>query len=158
MSAESLLRSVQIARTYMQQKVDDLAEPQLLEVPGGAGNNVLWNVGHIVLSNDRMLYGPSGAATPVPETWENWFKAGSSPADWDETPPVAEVLDQFHTQAARIAEDYKNGTFASFKPLELIPGLTLQSVEDALGFCVLHEGAHIGIVIGLRRQLGALKV
>lgn len=55
MSVDSLLRNTQAARTYMQQKVDDLSEAQLLEVPEGAGNNVLWNVGHIVLSNDRLL-------------------------------------------------------------------------------------------------------
>lgn len=66
-------------------------------------------------------------------------------------------MDAFHTQVARIADDVKKGTFANYQPFELVPGFTLESVEDALGFNVLHEGSHIGIVISIRRLLGVGK-
>lgn len=153
---ESLAKNLQIARGYMMQKVDDLSPEQLLEVPDGAANNVLWNLGHVVMSHYGMLYKPSGVELPVPQAWEDWFKPGTSPSDWTEQPPVDEVIAAARNQIPHIIENYSKGAFASFKPYDLVPGVTLSSPEDAMGFMLTHEGSHVGIVISLRRLLGAV--
>ena len=76
MEMEPVLKSVRVARAYMKSKIDDLSHEQLLLVPQGATNNVLWNIGHIVLSHYRLAYRPSGGTVPVPQTWEGWFLPG----------------------------------------------------------------------------------
>ncbi len=155
MDMKSLLHSARIARGYMKQRIDGLSGEELVLVPDGAENNVLWNVGHIVLSHFRLVYRPSGATVPVPETWNEWFLPGTSPDNWTERGPlVGEVMDQFHTQIDRIEADHAKGLFNSYKPFELKSGSRLASAEEAMAFNLMHEGIHIGAVIALRQRMG----
>ncbi len=155
MTTESLINAARITRGYMKIRIEGLSEDQLRAVPKGAENNVLWNVGHIVLSNYRLIYRPTGVPVPLPSTWEGWFLPGTSPNDWGSNgPSVAEVLEQFETQVDRIATDHANGLFQTYKSFQLKSGSSLGSVEEALAFNLMHEGIHIGAIIALRRQLG----
>lgn len=155
MDMPALLNSARIARGYMKQRIVGLSSDDLLHVPNGTDNNILWNLGHIVLSHFRLLYRPSGATVPVPETWNEWFLPGTSPAGWGASGPSAgAVLDQFHSQFDRIAADHANGIFAAYKPFELKSGARLNNAEEAMAFNLMHEGIHIGAVIALRQRMG----
>lgn len=155
MNAEALINSARLTRTYMAKRVEGLTKDQMLAVPDGAENNILWNVGHIVLTNYRLLYRPSGATVPVPSTWDAWFLPGTSPADWGATPPSTDdVLKEFHAQNDRIQADYAAGLLKTYKPFTLKSGSALNSLEEGLAFNLMHEGIHIGAIIALRRQLG----
>jgi hypothetical protein len=155
MDTESLLKSARVARGYMHKRVEGLSRDQLLAVPAGAENNILWNLGHIVLSNYRLVYRPCGAAVPVASAWEGWFLPGTSPANWGGTPPsVDEVLAEFHAQVDRIQADYRKGAFKAYKPFQLKSGSSLESLDEALAFNLMHEGIHIGAIIALRHRLG----
>lgn len=155
MNTESLINAARLTRSYMKKRVDGLSKEQLLALPEGAENNILWNVGHIVLTNYRLLYRPSGGTVPVPSTWDGWFLPGTSPANWGTTPPSADdVLKEFQTQNDRIQSDHEAGLFKTYKPFTLKSGSSLNSVDEALAFNLMHEGIHIGAIIALRRQLG----
>ncbi len=155
MDTESLINSARVARGYMNKRIAGLSREQLLAIPAGAENNVLWNVGHIVLSHYRLIYRPCGATVPVPDTWENWFLPGSSPANWKPTgPAIDEVLAEFHGQTDRIQTDFHNGLFKNYKAFQLKSGDSLASLDEALAFNLMHEGIHIGALIALRHQLG----
>jgi len=155
MNVEALINAARLTRSYMQKRVEGLSKEQLLAVPDGAENNILWNVGHIVLTNYRLLYRPAGATVPVPSTWDGWFLPGTSPAGWGATPPSADdVLKEFHAQNDRIQADYAAGLLKTYKPFTLKSGASLNSLEEGLVFNQMHEGIHIGAIIALRRQLG----
>ena len=155
MEMEPALKSVRVARAYMKSKIDDLSHEQLLLVPQGATNNVLWNIGHIVLSHYRLAYRPSGGTVPVPQTWEGWFLPGTSPDKWGATgPSIGNVLSEFEAQTDRIESDFRRGAFENYKPFKLKSGFTLDTIAEALSFNVMHEGIHIGAIIALRHQMG----
>jgi hypothetical protein len=152
---KALIASARIARGYMRQRIDGMSDGELLRIPTGAENNVLWNVGHVVLSHYRLVYRPSGATVPVPEHWNDWFLPGTSPANWGRNAPSAgDVLDQFDAQFDRIEADHAQGLFATYKPFELKSGSRLGSVEEAMAFNLMHEGIHIGAVIALKQRMG----
>ncbi len=156
MSAESVLKTLQACRGFFQKAVNDLSEEQLLEVPDGSNNNVLWNMGHIVYSNCGMTYRRCGLDMPIPEAYIDLFKAGSSPSDWADAPPVKEVVDHFNTGTAKICEDYRAGVFKDFEAFELMPGYKIESIEDVLAFNIFHESVHIGITSKLIKQLNTV--
>ncbi len=125
-------------------QLEGLSEAQVREVPDGISNNILWNLGHILYYEAVFLYGNSGQPLPVPDSYETFFKAGSSPADWTETPDVAEVVERYKTQAGQSASDFAAGKFDAFKPMKINDQVTLDSLEEALTFHVFHEGVHVG--------------
>ncbi len=154
MSTTAIAKTFMSTRTYFVQHVDDLTEKQLIEVPNGASNNILWNIGHIVNSHDRMLYSPCGIEVPSPPLYDEWFKAGSSPSTWKTLPNADEVLDEIENQGERILKDYTAGKFDNYESWELVPGLSLDNADEAMGFCAMHEGIHLGSILALRQQLG----
>ena len=154
---ESIYKIVRMTRSYMSRHVTDLDEEQLLEIPDGAGANVLWNVGHVLFTHASMLYPPCGLPMPIPEEYEALFKAGTSPSDWSETPNVEEVLGRLKDLTEHTYVDYKTGKFDQYEDRELLKGYSLDSVEDAFAVNILHEGVHIGVIMSLRKQLGAVK-
>jgi len=155
METDPILKSVRVARAYMHSKIEDLSPEQMLEVPEGAVNNVLWNIGHIVLSHYRLLYRPCGGSAPLPQVWEGWFMPGTSPENWGTDGPVLDtVLGEFETQVDRIDSEVRKGAFANYKSFKLKSGFTLDNVAEALNFNTMHEGIHIGAIIALRHQMG----
>lgn len=155
MADENLLRSTDLSRGYLRTIIHKLSDEQLVIVPEGASNNVLWNLGHLTLSHAGLAYGPCGLESPVPENYGELFKSGTSPANWDEAPSVSEVQEQFKGVHERMKEDYRNGAFDGFKPRELMAGITLDNIEQALGFNLIHEGVHIGALISICKLMDA---
>ncbi|MCH8204007.1 MAG: DinB family protein [Candidatus Hydrogenedentes bacterium] len=130
--------------------LDGLEEAQLLAVPEGLSNNILWNLGHVLFYESVFLYGQSDAPQVLPENYGELFKAGSSPKDWDAPPDVAEVVERYKTQVDQTASDFEAGKFSGFKPMNIRDQVTLGSFEESLAFHCFHEGIHLG-------RIGALK-
>lgn len=154
MSTTALTKTMQATRTYFIQHVDDLTEKQLNEVPKGAPNNILWNIGHIINSHDRMLYPQCGLEIPCPDFYDEWFKGGTSPSTWKTMPDPDKVLDEIENQGERLLKDYNAGKFEKYASWELVPGFSLNDADEAIGFCAMHEGVHLGMIMALRRALG----
>ena len=130
--------------------VEGMDEAQLLAVPEGLSNNIVWNLGHVLFYESVFLYGQSGAPEVIPESYGELFKAGTSPADWNAPPDVSEVVERFNTQLDQTVSDFEAGKFDSFKPMKIRDQMTLASLEESLAFHCFHEGVHLG-------RIGALK-
>jgi hypothetical protein len=155
MANDAMVKTYLAGRGYFASHLAGLTDEQLTTVPEGAANSILWNVGHIVMSNYGMLHGASGVDVPAPAEWGPLFKGGSDPANWgDDAPSPSEIMNAFNAQADTIIAGLKNDTFDNFQPMELSPELKLNSVDEALGFIIIHEGVHHGNIIVLRKLLG----
>ncbi len=132
-------------------QIDGMDEAQLLAVPDGLSNNILWNLGHVLFYESVFLYAQSGAPVPVPESYGDLFKAGTSPSDWDAAPDVGEVVERYKTQLDQTKSDFEAGKFAGFKPMNIRDRLTLATFEEALAFHCFHEGVHLGRIGALKR-------
>ena len=78
---------------------DTNLEKQLI-IPKGCNNNMLWQIGHCVVSQQRLMYSLSGLPINVSDSYSANFKIGSSPKDWLETPDIEEVK-------TRLANDHE---------------------------------------------------
>ena len=89
MKYRALLDQMKEIRGYLLGSTKGLSHEQLVVVPEGFSNNILWNVGHAITDNCSMLYPPAGHEFPLPNNYLDWFAPGTSPADWVETPSCA---------------------------------------------------------------------
>lgn len=147
-------KTLNTTRFHMLRELEGLTQTDFLTIPEQRDDNILWNIGHLLCSLSRLTYVFSGYPLPIPESYLTTFGKNTTATAWDSDPDVDEVLDRFKAMPEKIAEDYRQGHFSEYKTLELAPGHTVESVEEAVAFHCFHEGLHIGMVISIKELLG----
>ena len=151
-------KTFRITRHHMLREIEGLSHEDMLVIPEGRDDNVLWNVGHLLCSLSRLTYVFSGHPLPIPEGYLELFGKGTSARNWTGDPDPAEVLERFKALPAQIEADYLAGHFTEYKALQITPDDTIASVEEAVAFHCFHEGLHIGMIITLKELLGLASV
>ena len=154
MSAQELVALLQGGQGFIENAVDGLSDEQLSAVPEGLSNNIVWNLGHLANSLTGMTYARSGLENPLPESYPDLFKSGSSPSTWEKAPVVSEVVENFKKLTPQVSEDLLAGKFDSFEAFDLMPGFTMNSIEQVLGFHLMHAGMHMHAIGAIKRALG----
>jgi hypothetical protein len=140
-----------ITRNNILSLLEKLSEEQIIVVPPKFNNNILWNAGHVLNSQQRLCYGLTGNPLYIPESYGPLFSKGSSPKDWKETPPIGEIKRLLMETTPLLKEDYHKGIFKNFKEYTTSYGYTLRSAEDVICFNNVHEGVHFGVMMALRK-------
>jgi hypothetical protein len=142
-------KTLRTTRWHMTREIEGLDAEQMLVIPPGREDNIIWNIGHSLCSLSRLTYVFSGFPLPIPEEYLEIYGKGTSAKAWDANPDVAEALGLFNGLLDRIEADYRSGRFQEYKPLTIGPN-DITSVEEAVAFHCFHEGLHIGMVITLK--------
>lgn len=95
-------------RALMGQMVVDLPDSVLVRVPDGYRNNIRWNLRHIVVSQQLLLYKLSATEMHVSDEMVDLFRAGSSPDDWDTTPDIEHMKTLLQELPERLGEDLES--------------------------------------------------
>ena len=132
---------------------DGLTDDQRLAVPDGLSNHVLWNLGHVVVTERLLAYGLARRPLGVPDAWVAAFRKGTRPTPGEAAVPYAEVRDAALALPDQTAADLRAGRLdsADFREYRTTPGVVLASVADAVRFNLYHEGLHLGSVLALRK-------
>ena len=133
------------------QIVDSLPPDALATIPDGMSNHVLWNVGHLVVTMQSLVYGLSGLPLGVPDEWVAAFRKGTTPQDGVAAVPYGEVRDAFLALPDQAEADLRAGAFRQYREYTTTPGVVLADVGDALRFNLFHEGLHLGSILALRK-------
>tara|TARA_R110001583_G_scaffold883_1_gene7930 strand:- start:1430 stop:1897 length:468 start_codon:yes stop_codon:yes gene_type:complete len=125
----------------------------LLKIPNGYRNNIWWNIAHVVVTQQLLVYKLSGVDMKIPLELIDKFKKGSVP-DGTATDDEIDMIKGFLFSTIEWAqEDYENGVFKDFVVYETSAKVTLNNVEDAIAFNLFHEGLHLGVVLSLKKVL-----
>ena len=137
-------------RQLIRQALAGLSEEAYFNIPQGFDNNIAWNLGHIIVTQQALHYRLSGQPTLTNKEDVAMFKTGSSPADWTSRPDIGRLLELLVEAGPKLQDDYAAGLFATFRPYTTFTGITLRTIEDALAFNNFHEGLHLGTILALR--------
>jgi len=133
-------------RKTLVEKVSGLTEKEFLLIPEGFKTSILWNLGHLVVSQQRLHYSLSSLPALVDRRYVVTFAKGSSPSEWKKVPEVADVLAKLVELPDQLETNYKEGKFTNFTPYDTSAGHRLETIEDSLIFNNFHEGLHMGII------------
>ncbi|HYD91501.1 MAG TPA: DinB family protein [Flavobacterium sp.] len=126
---------------------------QLNKVPQGFSNNLIWNIGHIIVSQQLLVYGGSGQAMHVSQDLINKYMRGTRP-EGDVTQQEAdEIKNLLFWPIDKAEEDYNAGLFTTYTERKTQMGFLLKTVNDAIAFNNYHEGIHLGIMMSIRKFL-----
>jgi hypothetical protein len=124
---------------------------QLNKIPDGWNNNLMWHIGHIMVSQQILVYSGSGLQTSLSKDIVAMYMRGTKPErDVTET-EVEEMKGLLFSTIQKTEEDYRNGIFTTYTSRKSELGFDLSSTEDAIAFNNYHEGIHLGMVLRLKK-------
>lgn len=131
--------------------LDDLDEDQINEIPQGFSNNIVWNLGHIIVTQQLLFNGNAGIEMKIPVDWVEKYRKGSKPSErvsLEEFELMKEIL------VSKIDEsevDYVNGLYSTYSPYKTTYGIQINTIEDVIRFLYAHDGFHWGIIVALKK-------
>ena len=126
---------------------------QLNKTPQGFSNNLIWNIGHIIVTQQLLVYKLSGLPMMISDELVEKYKKGTKVESAASQEEVDEIKSLLFTTIEKTKEDYANGLFKNYTEYPTSTGFVLANVEGALAFNNFHEGLHIGIMMSIRKFL-----
>ena len=130
-----------------------LSEEQLLFIPEGFRNNILWNLGHLIVTQQILHYRRTGQEMYISPYLVNQFRRGTSPADWENTPDISDLLPLLMDLPNKLEEDYQAGKLKTYEKLTTSTGVVLSNIEEAISYNNFHEGLHMGVLLSMKKLL-----
>lgn len=150
---EFQLSLLEKTRRRMLAIADGLTPAQLTAVPRGFHNNVLWNLGHLIVSQQVLCYVKSGLAPRAPGYLTPLFGKGTSPAQWAGQIDPMEVKSWLMESMALLRADFEQHVFKSYEPYETSSGMILTNIGEALSYVLWHESQHLGVAMALKKTV-----
>ena len=134
--------------------IENLTLEQLAMIPKGFNNNLLWNFGHIAITQQLLVVGLSQCVMEVPVALIEKYRKGTLASDID-TPEadLAYFKANFVKLVDQTEQMHSEGHLGAFKEYETSYGVKLTSLKDAVIFNNVHEGLHIGYMMAMKRCL-----
>lgn len=148
---EAIFKTWATNRQLYAQYFDQYSIEQLNQVPAGFNNNLIWNIGHIIVAQQALIYRLSNLEMQISDELFNRYKSGTKPAEFVEQPAIDELKHYLTTLIDQTKADVKAGKFVSFNERLTGTGFMLSNIEDAFVFNNYHEGMHLGVMMSLRK-------
>lgn len=148
---ENEFKNTRTSREIYRRFFDNYTLEQLNTIPQGFSNNLIWNIGHIVVSQQMLVYMGAGQEPMVSKELIAQYMRGTKP-ERDVTQEEAdEIKNLLFVTVEKSEEDYNNGLFTAYNTRKTELGFELNSVEDAISFNNYHEATHLGIMMSLKK-------
>ncbi|WP_281541603.1 DinB family protein [Maribacter aestuarii] len=133
--------------------LNNTSKENLLKIPAGFRNNIWWNIAHVVVTQQLLIYKLSGIQMRIPNEFVDKFKKGTVP-DGHATETEIKTIDELLIPTIQwTKEDYESGIFKDYHEYTTSAKVTLGNIDDAISFNLFHEGLHLGSILALRNML-----
>lgn len=126
---------------------------QINKVPDAFKNNLIWNFGHIICTQQILCYKLAGLSPNIEAELIDKYKKGSAPDGLASQQEFEFLKSLALSNIDKLESDYKEGKFSNYTPYETSYGIKLNSIEEAIAFNNVHEGLHFGYSMALRKHL-----
>ncbi|WP_428230996.1 DinB family protein [Flavobacterium sp.] len=124
---------------------------QLNKIPPGFNNNLIWNIGHCISSQQVLIYKLSGLPTMASEAFIAKYRKGTKPEADVSQAEVDEIRALLLSTLSQTEKDFANNIFVTYNEYTTSLGFTLKNIAGALDFNNYHEGIHTGIIMSIRK-------
>lgn len=123
---------------------------QLNTVPKGFKNSIYWNIAHVVVTQQLLVYHLSKLPMLVSNQFVETFRKGTQ-TEFDATKENVDQLNELLFSTLKQTKlDHNNSLFKSYQPYTVSTKSTLKTVEEAIEFNNFHEGIHLGYILAMK--------
>jgi DinB superfamily len=148
---EKQFKILSATRTNILKAISDLTVDQLNTIPKGFKNNIIWNVAHVLVTQQLLCYKLSGLDMIVDSSFVDLFKKGSE-ADYEVSEEeVTLIKEELSNLVEKTKGDYENGVFKNYDEYPTSYDVILNCIDDAIQFNNVHEGLHLGYIMAMKK-------
>lgn len=148
---ESVFKTWKTSRNLFLTYFEKYSVEQLNKVPEGFSNNLIWNIGHVIVAQQGLIYKNCGLDGYVSNEMFDLYKGGSKPTGKTTEAEINELKELLISLIEKTETDFNNGVFVTFNERMTGTGFHLGSLKDAFEFTNYHEGLHLGFMINIRK-------
>jgi len=130
---------------------DNYSTRQLNETPGGFSNNLIWNIRHIIVAQQKLIYKDSNLPGYVPDGLAHLYNPETEPSREATQEEPAELKGLLIALIGKTIKDFQKGIFKAYNERTSAKDFHLAYVTDALVFNNYHEGLHLGYMMCIRK-------
>lgn len=138
-------------RNILKSFFEDYSLDQLNKTPQGFSNNIIWNLGHIIVAQQRLVYKASDLSMDVSDDLFGIYKPGTRPTGTTTQVEADELKELLILHTEKTKSDFSEGKFRSYNPLTTSTGFYLANLNDAIEFNNYHEALHYGFMMNIRK-------
>lgn len=140
-------------RKILESFLDNYTLEELNKIPDGFSNNIIWNIAHVIATQQILVYRLSGLPTIISDDLIDRFKKGTKPESDLSQAEVDAIKNLLFSTIEKTKEDFNNKVFQDYNEYTVTTKSTLTNVEEAIDFNNFHEGIHLGSILALRKFL-----
>lgn len=144
---------IKTTRTNFLDLMAGLSVEEINSIPVGFNNNIIWNLGHIVATQQILCYHFSNLDMRLDQSFVEQYKKGTRP----EAPVTGEEWEKLKNwsllKVDNLKTDFTAGIFQAYQPYTTSYGVSLSNITEAIHFSAVHEGLHYGYALALKRAI-----
>jgi hypothetical protein len=148
---QEILAITKCSRNMISKLIQGYTLEQLNKVPASFNNNIVWNIAHIIVTQQILVYKLSGLPMIVTDEMVEKYRKGTKTEHFATQEEVDEILSLLTQTMDQIEHDIEKDIFTNFTEYPTSAGYVLTSAQDAMTFNNFHEGIHLGVILGLRK-------
>lgn len=148
---ETTFRIAQTSRNILLQFLENHSLEQLNTIPEGFKNNIIWNIGHIVVVQQMLVYNLSGLPMMVSDELVAKYRKGSAPTSNVNDNELSVLKKLLFATLEKTKADFETDIFKSYNEFTTMTGFVVNSAKAAMEFNNFHEGLHIGIIMQIKK-------
>lgn len=148
---EAVFKTWRTSRSLIATYFENYNLKQLNQVPEGFNNNLTWNIGHIIVAQQGLVYKGSGLDSYLPEALTARYIPGTKPDGQTSQDEIDKLKELLFSLIEKTEIDFRQGIFQTYKERTTGTGFHLSSIEDALEFNNYHEALHLGAMMAIRK-------
>ncbi len=140
-------------RILFYKTLENLTLDQLNTKPKGFNNTIFWNIKHVVITQQLIIYRLSELPVLVTETEIETYKKGTKSESKATIEDIELLKYQLFSTLEKTKEDYQKGLFKKYTEYTVSTKSILTSINEALAFNNSHEGIHFGYILAMKKIL-----
>lgn len=147
------LKKLKQLRTVLLERTKHLTMEQYNFIPAGSKNNIIWNMGHILVTSDGLFYQNSPQLRLTDENLRVNYQMGSKPSEQVDRNDIARIrlllqqTPEIYQQHA--TPDRTEDVFAALRDTGLVP-----IGDGEMQFLLFHEEMHLQKIMNMLGTLG----
>lgn len=126
---------------------------KLNAIPEGYSNNLIWNIGHIIVVQQMLVYKLSGLPMMISDIMIEKYKKGTKPEHTVTQEEIDEIKILLFSTLEKAKKDFTNNIFQEYSEFTTMTGFTIQSAQSAMEFNNYHEAIHTGIMMRIQKMV-----